>query len=412
MDLTKISKLLSERRHNYTLPQALYLDPAMLQFDHVAVYARSWLLAGFEIEVPEPGNTMTFKAGMTSIIIVRDQEGALHAFHNSCRHRGSELLAEGCSKVRRLTCPYHQWTYGLDGKLLSATQMPADFRREEHGLVPVHLETVAGMIYVCLADEPPAFDRFRAEVEPLLAPHNLKDAKIAFAADVVERANWKLVMENARECYHCAVGHPHLRKTFPIDYFGDPDAAEIARNARFQARMAELGLATGPYEGEWWQVERFALNDGCVSISADGQHVSKPFMNDRGEGDLGSVRLSIEPHCFAHAAADYMLYFSTMPTSPTVSLVNLKFLVHKDAVEGKDYDLETLIGTWNVTNNQDRDLAEANQRGVSSMGYRPGPYSVATEQNVIRFVEYYLDRARTYIDPSSGRATNLAAAAE
>ncbi len=413
MDLDRIEKLLNQRRHNHALPQAFYVDPEILQFDLEAVYANSWLMAGFEAEVPEAGSTMTFTAGMTSIIIVRDMHGELRAFHNSCRHRGSELLAEGCSQARRLICPYHQWTYGLDGRLIGARQMPPGFDRGLHGLIGVHLETVAGMIYVCLADEPPSFERFRAEAEAVLGPHDLKNARIAFAADVVERANWKLVMENARECYHCAVGHPNLRMTFPIDYFGAPGAEELARVERFRERMAGLGLATGPYEGEWWQIERFALNEGCTSISEDGQHVSQPLMCAVGGGDLGSVRLSIEPHSFCHATADYMLSFSAMPTTPVESVVRLKFLVHKDAVEGRDYDLDRLIETWNLTNNQDRDLAEANQRGVNSVGYRPGPYSEDTEQNVMRLVNYYCDKARAYLERRRDRRTaSLADAAE
>ncbi|HLY54708.1 MAG TPA: Rieske (2Fe-2S) protein, partial [Stellaceae bacterium] len=110
MDLDRIAKLLHQRQRNHSLPQPFYNDPEILAFDLDAVFATSWLLAGFEAEVPEPGSAMTFAAGRSSVIIARDRDGQLRAFHNTCRHRGSELLAEGCRKVSRLTCPYHQWT--------------------------------------------------------------------------------------------------------------------------------------------------------------------------------------------------------------------------------------------------------------------------------------------------------------
>jgi Rieske 2Fe-2S family protein len=398
VDLDRIANLLEQRQHNRSLPQPFYNDPGIMAFDLQAVFGTSWLLAGFEAEVPDPGSTMIFTAGRSSIIIARDRDGRIRAFHNTCRHRGSELLVEGCRRVSRLTCPYHQWTYGLDGRLLAAPRMPPGFDRAAHGLGPVHVETVAGLIFICLADDPPPFERCRADLEPLLAPHDLANGKIAVSLDVIERANWKLVMENARECYHCTARHPDLRKSFPIDYFGTDDDAEKTRSLAFRARMAALGLPSGPHEGDWWQIERFPLNEGCLSISPDGQAVSRPLLCAVSGGDVGSVRLSIEPHSFCHAVGDYVLSFSAMPTGPEETLVRLKFLVHKDAAAGIDYDPARLTETWNRTNDQDRDLAETNQRGVNSPGYRPGPYSEEAEKNVIRFANWYCDTARRYIE--------------
>ena len=396
MNLDRIAELLDQRQRNHALPQAFYNDPEILAFDLDAVFAASWLFAGFEAELPEPGSAMTMTAGRGSVIVLRDRDGQIRAFHNSCRHRGSEILPEGCRQVSRLTCPYHQWTYGLDGGLLSAPRMPADFDRGSHGLAPVHVETAAGTIYVCLAETPPSFAPFRAALESILASHDLINAKVAVSLDVVERANWKLVMENARECYHCGAGHPDLRISFPVSYFTTANDAD--RTQEFRSRMGSLGILTGPEEGGWWQVERFPLNEGCVSISPDGQAVSRPPLCVTAGGDVGSVRWALEPDTFCHAAGDYVLTFSAIPTGPEETLVRLKFLVHKDAVEGVDYDPARLVETWNLTNDQDRILAERNQHGVNSHGYRPGPYSVENEGNVVRFANWYCDTARAYIE--------------
>jgi Rieske 2Fe-2S family protein len=397
VDLDRIASLLQQRQPGYALPQQFYNDPDVLAFDRESVFGTSWLLAGFEAEVPDPGSAMVFAVGRGSVIVLRDRDGTLRAFHNTCRHRGSQIMPAGSTKISRLTCPYHQWTYGLDGCLLGAARMPPGFDRAAHGLGAVRVETVAGTIYVCLADDPPEFAPFRAALEPLLAPHDLRNAKVAVTLEVVERANWKLVMENARECYHCPAGHPDLRVSFPMDYSGSLGADENARSIAFSARMAALGLGIGPLEGEWWQVARFALHDGCVSISPDGKSVSRIPLCAAGGGDVGSLRWALEPNDFCHAAGDYVMAFSAMPTGPEETLVRLKFLVHKDAEAGIDYDPDRLIQTWNRTNDQDRDLAENNQRGVNSAGYRPGPYSEDAESNVIRFVDWYCDKASRFI---------------
>ena len=162
--------------------------------------------------------------------------------------------------------------------------------------------------------------------------------------------------------------------------------ADVQRFERFRARMAEAGLQTGPVEGEWWQAMRFPLNDGTVTLSMDGGLASRKLMCDVANGDIGSMRWSLEPHCFAHATSDVRFMFSAMPTGPQETVVTSKWLVHKDAVEGVDYRIDELTELWTRTNLQDRDLCETNQRGVNSLGYVPGPYSEEAEALVMRFV--------------------------
>lgn len=399
-DVSRIGAVLDTRRPGHSMPQALYNSPDVFEFDLEAIYGQSWILAGFTCEIPRPRGSLALTIGRSPVVITRDREGIVRAFHNSCRHRGAQICADGAGSRPRLTCPYHQWVYDLDGTLVSARHMQASFDPAGHGLRPVHVEEVAGALFVCIAETPPGFARFREHLEPFLAPHRLHEAKIAHQNTLVEKGNWKLVMENARECYHCAVGHPELARTFPIDEARGAHVRNDAdpRHEAFGARLEALGLGRGAFIGPWWQVERFPLNEGQVSLTIDGKPAVRMLMTGGDEADIGSMRWAIEPHSFCHSTADTTVCFSAMPTAANETVVTCKWLVHKDAVEGVDYDVERLTELWNVTNRQDRDFVENNQRGVNSLGYVPGPYCEEDEGYVRRFTDWYCDKARAFID--------------
>ena len=398
VDLAQIKAAFDSRRPGHSLPQELYNDPAMFEFDLHAAFGRTWLMAGFSCERPTPGSYSSIKVGPWPILIVRGRDGVVRGFHNSCRHRGAVLCKEGQGRSPRIVCPYHRWTYNLDGSLMNAARMPDDFDTSDHGLRPVHTEVVAGVIYICLSDTPPPFERFRADMEAVLGPHDLENAKVVHSEVLVEQANWKLVLENGRECYHCQGSHPELAKTFPADMSAYFDFGGADHAARFDARMDEIGLPKGPVGEGWWQAVRFPLNPGMISMTVDGTPASKKLMCPIGDGDIGSLRWALEPHHFAHATGDLVFCFSAMPSGPRETLVTAKWLMHKDAVDGVDYDSSTIAEPWHTTNLQDRDLAENNQNGVDSPGYTPGPYSPEAETLVLRFVDWYCDRAREYLD--------------
>ena len=396
MDLKSVDTLLGRRRAGHSLPQGLYTETNSFDFDMAAIYGQSWLMMGLECELPTGGYLSTM-IGKWPVIITRDKSGKVRAFHNSCRHRGSMICALGSGTAPKLVCPYHRWTYDLDGTLFAATRMDEDFDKSAHGLKPVAIECISGAIFICLADTPPPIDDFRDKLSLYLAPHCLENAKLTHQSVLVENANWKLVMENGRECYHCGTSHLSLAKTFPVGMSRHFDSGEDDRIKQFAENMDRLGLPHEAVEGHWWQVARFALNEGCVSISKDGQHLSKKLMCDVNGGDIGSMRFAIDPHSFVHCTADGVFFFSAMPVSATETHVFSKWYLHKDAVEGVDYDLASLIDLWTVTNSEDKQLAENNHRGVNSIGYTPGPYSQEAEMLALRFTDWYCDKARDYI---------------
>jgi Rieske 2Fe-2S family protein len=393
IDASRILGMLEHSTGATTLPQAFYTDADVYEFDVAAVFSRSWLMIGFEAELPETGSYLALSVGKNPVFVVRGRDGVIRGFHNTCRHRGAQICADGHGRQPRLVCPYHKWTYELDGRLIGAARMPEDFGLADHGLRALRVECLAGCLYIALGEGAPDFAPFRAAVAPLLAPYHMADAKVAFESTLIEKANWKLVMENARECYHCAACHPELKRTYPVMVGRDFGATDY--NRQFADRMEKLGLAATPIEGSWWHAERYALNPGMESLSMDGKAVVKRRLIGMEGAGLGALWWATEPNNFCHAFSDYAFMFCAIPVGPQETRVVSKWLVHQDAVEGVDYTFESLTEAWTKTNLQDRDLAENNQRGVNGLGYTPGLYSPEAEDFVIRFGDWYRDAARS-----------------
>lgn len=209
-----VSNLIAQRKPDHALPGALYSDPDVYRQDLEQIWHKSWIFAGHTFELEKSGQYLSLQIGDYPVAIVRGADKQIRAFHNVCRHRGSKVCPEASGKVAKLVCPYHKWTFELDGRLLFAGNMADDFDKSQHGLKPVHCEVVETYIYVCVADIAPDFSSFRKSVTPFVAPHNLDDCKVAFESNIIEKGNWKLVFENNRECYHCDFTHPELMHSF------------------------------------------------------------------------------------------------------------------------------------------------------------------------------------------------------
>lgn len=389
MDQDKLRHLLDSRRKWHSLPQAFYVDREIFEFEQEAIFGHSWAMIGFEAQLDKVGAYIATKIGNTPVLVLRTSNGTIRGFHNSCRHRGAQICETGSGKVARLTCPYHQWTYDLSGRLLAAARMGSDFDKAAHGLRPVQVEVAAGCIYACLTEDVPDFAPFRAALEAALAPYGLRETRVAHVARITENANWKLVVENGRECYHCAACHPELQRVFPASIADLALYNENGSESELMNTLRELGMGCEAAEGDWWQVGRFLFMEGVVSFSLDGKPLVSKLLCDINGGNLGSLRWAIEPNNFCHVAGDMAITVNMNPLDVTTTEVTATWFVHKDAVEGVDYDVDRLIHVWDQTNLQDRDLAENNQRGVNGAGYVPGPYSPHSETYVNRFVDWY-----------------------
>jgi Rieske 2Fe-2S family protein len=217
------------------------------RFDTQVMLKSVWLYACTVAHVKNPGDYFVFEVAHNSIIIIRGRDNEVRAFWNSCRHRGARICEEQRGRAPRLTCPYHQWTYGLDGALLAARSMAEDFDKKQNGLMPVALENVGGLIFICMDDNPPPIDRVKADIVDQIAVYDLERCKVAVQDNYIEDANWKLVMENNRECYHCDAGHPELISVLGTYGFGkglpeDAYAKGVQGFRRFdESRSRETG---------------------------------------------------------------------------------------------------------------------------------------------------------------------------
>jgi len=393
-------KLLRTRKKQYTLPQPFYMDPSIYELDLKGIWENRWVFAGLECEIREPGEYFVITIARSSVVVLRDNDGEVAAFFNTCRHRGSTICPPGHGKARSLACPYHQWTYNLKGQLTYAGGMHGEFDPSGIALKRVPVKVFGGMVFVCLSDDAPDFDAFSSTLAPYLVPHDLRSAKLAWQEDLVINANWKLVIENSRECYHCPARHPELVRTFFLRFDVDADEA-YAGHAQICEQAGVLG---GTATGDDFQLGRMPLTRGAISMTMDGKPVCKKLLGNVSRGDIGSMRWFHFPSMFAHVLGDYAFFFQALPLSVDKTLVRSKWLVNGEAEEGRDYDTNKLAELWSVTNDQDRDLCERNQEGVSSVGFQPGPYSQAREAHVIKFVEWYADGMEDWLTPDTRRA--------
>ena len=398
--------LLDEHQRGWSLPQPFYTDESFFALDVEHIFAANWLFVTHSCEVAEIGDWVRVDISDDSVIVVRGRDGVIRSFFNTCRHRGSLICLGDSGHARRLVCPYHQWSYHLDGSFAGGRYLADDFDAADFGLVPVHCRVVGGYVFVCLADHAPDFGPFADAAAPFLAPHHLDHVKVAHTQVIVENSNWKLVMENNRECYHCVAAHPELMHSI-AEFDGPGTSMAGGVQAVLDRKLAEWDADGIVHEhttagGKEWRVVRIPFTNESVAMTIDGTPASSKLLGslDERQRELGSVRLLHLPNTWNHIQGDHVVSFSVLPISAMRTTLVTRWLVHEDAVEGIDYDLAHLTEVWEATNNQDRVLAENNQRGIASRGYRPGPYTPGIEAGTVEFTEWYSDTLLGALRPS------------
>ena len=397
-----VAAILDSRREGHGFPRAFYQDEGVYARELETIWYDGWLFAGLAISVPNAGDYLTLDVDTTPIVVVRGDDGKIRAFHNVCRHRGSQICREASGHVRAFVCPYHSWTYSRQGELMLCNGMHEGIDKKALGLKPLSVEVVSGLIYVSLAADPPAFAAMREHFELAGAPQGLDRAKIAKVIEYDVPANWKLVWENNRECYHCIARHPqYIKSNFDVyeeEYASDEVRRKIAEAlARTNARWAipaahpKGGLATFPDPDFdlWYTCNRTALAEGFATESLDGRRVA-PLMGDYQSDDVGVLRMRSLPNFWLHASCDHAVVTQMLPAGRRRTRMKSWWLVHADAREREDYELDRLVPFWHETNEQDWEICRWQQKGVDSIGYEPGPLSQRKEYNVDAFIRWYL----------------------
>lgn len=392
-DQGNLASLLRTQISGMSLARPFYTGADVYQADLTHIWYKDWIFAASAVELPKAGSYVSLQLGAYPVVVVRGSDGVIRAFHNVCRHRGQRICSKPSGQVAKLVCPYHQWTYETDGRLLWARDMGPEFEPAKHGLKPVHCAQAAGMVFICLADVAPDLSEMAAAADRYTAKHRVNEMKVAHQSRIIENGNWKLVLENNRECYHCAGSHPALCRTFndDPDLVGSDDSLSSPAGAAHVNRCEEAGLPSRYLisPDEQWRLVRIPFVGDAVSYTMDGK-AAAPLIPGMPFANAGSLLFFHYPNTWNHFLSDHVLNFRVLPISATETEVTTTWLVHKDAVEGRDYDLTRLTEVWLATNDEDRRVVEENQFGINSPAYEPGPYSAKQESGVIQFVDWYV----------------------
>ena len=402
MNNSDLKKLISRQKSNYSLDQEFYVSQHIFDLDVKNIFSKQWVFVGHISRIPNYGDYFLFNIGKESIIIVRDKDNSVHAHYNVCRHRGSHICLENEGNSKVLICPYHAWTYNLDGSLKGARLMDKDFNKNDWHLHKCNSKIFQGLIFIKLSEAPNDFEEFIAPTKKFIEFHGLSDAKIAHRQYYPTEGNWKLTLDNFHECYHCQPSHPEYCQVHDKDYIiaygagsNTGPASEKFDNIlkSWNKKVKKMGHLTGEYfEAEFndysRSAERTPLKEGMYTETKSGKPLSK-LMGQFKDYDCGYTSVGTSPFNSLLMCNDFATLFTFIPISPLYTQVELMWLVHKDAEEGKDYNLEEMKWMWNVTTIADKRIIEDNQKGVLSKKYQPGPLS-KMEKGLEKFKSWYL----------------------
>lgn len=379
-DKRSIAELIADQKPGYSLDQRFYSDPDIYELEIERIINRNWILAGHISQLPEPGDFKVLNVARESAIIVRGKDGELKGFANVCRHRGSLVCLDSAGHADKFVCPYHGWTYDIDGRLFAARNMPDDFDMAEYSLNPVSVDVIHGLIFVCFTEAPPSLEGAKRDLAEPMAMFDFENLKVATQKSYEIPANWKLSIENYQECYHCATAHPEYARMHTLML--DHDKRERVQG-KMLARMEACGLKniginhidTAARSGEiGYGYSRTALFDKYKTGSKDGGPVA-PLLGDLTDYDGGASDLSFGPFSFLLAYSDHVVAYVFTPVNQKMSNCEIYWLVRGDAEEGKDYDVDALTWLWDVTTQADKKIIVNNSKGVHSKYYKPGPFS-------------------------------------
>ncbi|MFZ1024130.1 MAG: aromatic ring-hydroxylating dioxygenase subunit alpha [Thermoplasmata archaeon] len=349
-----------------TLPGRMFSDPEVYAAEVDRLFRHVWQCVGRADEIQRPGDFRTYEIAGSGVIVLRNVDGDLKAYHNVCRHRGTCLLEEPAgSGLKRIQCPYHAWTYDLNGRLLGAPHMSEveEFERREYGLIPVALDVWRGFLFLNLSPHPEPLKRSLGDLPRRAQPYPLERLRLAHRVTYDVHANWKLIVQNANECYHCPGVHPQLVCLTPY-------------------RSGEEDLRQGPIFGGWMDFVK-----GVTSLTASGRTTRPTFANLSPE-DLARVYYYVLwPANFLSFLPDYVTLDWFIPKGPELTQLVFDLYVDRDEQDPARDAMEF----WDTTNRQDWHICELAHRGSKTLGYTQGRYS--GEEEVVHLVDrYYLRR--------------------
>jgi phenylpropionate dioxygenase-like ring-hydroxylating dioxygenase large terminal subunit len=346
------------------LPRTAYVDPAVFEWEQRHFFGGGWMCVGRSDQVAEPGGQRAEAVGEGGVLLVRDEHGVLRAFANTCRHRGHELLPCGTATQQKvIICPYHSWTYGLDGGLRAAAgfKNQPGFVARLWGLNELPVAEWHGLVFVDgSATAPPLADSL-ATLDDVVARYELERLVVAGQHDYETTANWKILTENYHECYHCPVIHPELCRVSP-------------------PRSGENYPAGGMWVGGWMD-----LRDGMATMSLDGASHGAALRGLDAKGLRTVLYVNIFPNVLLSLHPDYVMVHRLVPLAADRTRIECTWAFAPESLARPGFDPGYAVEFWDITNRQDWHACESVQRGLSSPHAVPGPLS-SEEDAVYQFV--------------------------
>jgi phenylpropionate dioxygenase-like ring-hydroxylating dioxygenase large terminal subunit len=391
-----LAELIARHTPGHALQREFYTDPRIFDADMERILLRHWFCVAHMSDLPHAGDFLVVELGAESVIIVRNRNDEIRSLVNVCRHRGSRICAakSGKAAAGRFTCPYHAWTYDLNGRLIAAQQMEEPFDRALHGLKALQVRVVAGLIFTTFAAAPLDFTGAERALVQSARVHGWAQAKVAHRRTYSIQANWKLAVENYMECYHCQPAHAEFSRRH---VYARPARLGESLEREGRRRAEALGsvipdidqyAGAAPKGSELVSLFRSALEEGVESGTPDSRPIGR-LMGQFSRHDGNSTYIDIGPVSDFLAYADHGVIYRFIPRSVLQTDMEVIWLVHEEAIEGADYDVERLTWLWHLTSLEDKKIVEQNQAGVNSQFFTPGPYSMQ-EPHPKRFVEWYL----------------------
>jgi Rieske 2Fe-2S family protein len=336
-----------------TLPAPYYTDPEVFRLEMERFYFGRWVCAGREERIRRPGDYFLCELGGENVIVTRDNGGSVRAFYNVCRHRGTRMCTEPEGALDgRIRCPYHGWSYGLDGKLLGAPHMDIPgFSRADYPLHSLHADVWQGHVFLNFSAQPESLADQLAPLTRRFAAWNMPELRLQRRIVYDVKANWKLIVLNYNECLHCPLVHPALNRF--TDYLG-----------------AENEAPTSNYIGGC-----MGFSNGAETMSIDGVR-QRDYLPGLNEAQRKMVcYYSIYPNFLLSLHPDYMMTHILWPKAADRTEIVCEWHFHPEEMAKKDFQADDAIDFWDNANREDWRISELSQGGISSRSYTPGPYS-------------------------------------
>ena len=345
-----------------SIPAHYYYDAKHYERELDVFWYNMWIQVGRLEEIPNPKDYKVFPIGNQNIVVLRDLKNNLHAFHNTCRLRGSILCTEeqGSIKGESIVCPYHAWVYSLDGKLVATPRQISspDFDMAGYSLYNVAVETWGGYIFVNLAsDRALPFEVALGDVPTRLANYHMEDLRIGKRIVMDVKANWKLLFENFAECFHCPTVHHELCAIVPA--FGEAGAYGVREDA----------------DGNLVPELRAKFKKGAKTLTMDGTAKIPPFRGlSKDQRDILYTTGVVRPNFFMNVHPDYINTHTMFATGPESVRMVYDWLFEPDSMARPDFDLDFYVELWDVTNKQDARNCEWQQAGLRCRNFEHGNF--------------------------------------